>query len=200
LTKTPIAWVVVSSFLLLLVIGLLVASPNEIVRTATTIQSTVTVTRSVTVEAAPGNPRWELYFSPGGGADDRLAYWLDRSNSSICAMIYTFTSDTISDALIRAHSRGVHVKITMDQSQLSVSGGEAQTLVDSGIAVRVDRRSGLLHNKVAIIDNTIVVTGSYNWTAAAEERNRENLLIIQDPQLASPYQSNCEATWDVSTP
>jgi len=192
LTKTPIAWVVVSSFLLLLVIGLLVASPNEIVRTATTIQSTVTVTRSVTVEAAPGNPRWELYFYP--------AYWLDRSNSSICAMIYTFTSDTISDALIRAHSRGVHVKITMDQSQLSVPGGEAQTLVDSGIAVRIDRRSGLLHNKVAIIDNTIVVTGSYNWTAAAEERNRENLLIIQDPQLASPYQSNCEATWDVSTP
>ncbi len=169
------------------------------VTVTTTVVQNATVTITVSGRPSLENSSWAVYFSPDGGAADRLIYWLDRSNISICAMIYSFTNDAIGAAFIRAQQRGVDLKISMDQQEHTVRGGEYQTLVNNSVPVRLDARSGLMHNKVAVIDGRIVITGSYNWSGAAEERNRENLLIIQDLTLAAAYQNNCEAVWAASS-
>jgi phosphatidylserine/phosphatidylglycerophosphate/cardiolipin synthase-like enzyme len=115
-------------------------------------------------------------------------------------MIYSFTNDDIAAAFIEAKRRGVDIKLVMDNEQLNVHGGEYRALVEGGVNVRVDRRSGIMHNKVAVIDGKIVITGSYNWSSGAENLNRENLIIIKDPALTSKYQKNCEDIWRESTP
>lgn len=203
-TKTLVAVVIVVAVLaaaLGYAVGLLSTDESHATAiTTTTVTKNTTATVTVTSRTVLGINPWEVYFSPDGGAANRLIYWLDRSNKSVCAMIYSFTNDDIAAAFIRARQRGVDIKISMDKQQHTVSGSEYQTLLNNSIPTRVDERSGLMHNKVAVIDGKIVITGSYNWSNAAEERNRENLIIIQDPALAATYQNNCEAVWNASIP
>ena len=58
----------------------------------------------------------------------------------------------------------------------------------AGLDVRLDGNlNGLMHHKVIIIDQKIVITGSYNFTAAAETTNDENVVIIFSPEVAAQY-------------
>ena len=166
--------------------------------TTTTVTQTTTVSVEKTVNSTVNSGDYEVYFSPGGKAASHIIYWLDRSNSSVCGMIYSFTRDDISAALIRAFTRGVDVKLSMDDQEINVQGGEYQTLMNASVPIRIDRRSGLLHDKVLIMDNEIVITGSYNCSAAAEDTNRENLIIIKNTMLAAQYTSNCVSIWNAS--
>ena len=77
---------------------------------------------------------------------------------------YGMTSPTIADALIKAHERGVKVRILLDKSNLKDKWSKRSVLVDSGIDVGIDEVSGIAHNKVMIIDEETVITGSYNLT------------------------------------
>jgi phosphatidylserine/phosphatidylglycerophosphate/cardiolipin synthase-like enzyme len=82
----------------------------------------------------------------------------------------------------------VEVKGVMDDSQIkSNQGTEFDAFIQAGLDVRRDGTSGLIHHKVMIIDRKIVITGSYNFTASAENTNDENLLIIYSPQIAELY-------------
>lgn len=168
---------------------------------STTVKAgTVTVTTAATTTIATGGAFWEVAFSPKGGAASHVTSWLDKSNSTVCAAIYSFTSDDISAAFIRAKQRGVNITLSMDSGQLNVQGGEYLTLKNASILVRVDKRSGLLHDKYIVIDGKVVITGSYNWSANAEDTNRENLIVLQDPALASLYLKNCQDIYRASTP
>jgi phosphatidylserine/phosphatidylglycerophosphate/cardiolipin synthase-like enzyme len=59
-----------------------------------------------------------------------------------------------------------------------------------GIPVKIDAQHAIAHNKVMIIDGETVITGSFNFTKAAEENNAENLLVIPDRKLADRYVRN----------
>ena len=180
--------------ILLLVIVEIVASPiPPLVQNQMATTTTTTTIRT-------GETSWEVAFSPKGGATNHIINWLDKSNSSVCAAIYSFTNNDISGAFIRAKQRDVNITISMDKEQLNIQGSEYQTLKNANISVRVDRRSGLLYDKYMVIDGKVVVTGSYNWTVNAEDTNRENLIILQDPALASLYLKNCQDIWQASTP
>lgn len=103
---------------------------------------------------------------------------------------YGMTSPTIADALIKAHERGVKVRILLDKSNLKDKWSKRSVLVDSGVDVGIDKVSGIAHNKVMIIDEETVITGSYNFTRAAENRNTENVIIINDKLVANEYLQN----------
>jgi phosphatidylserine/phosphatidylglycerophosphate/cardiolipin synthase-like enzyme len=76
----------------------------------------------------------------------------------------------------------------MDESQIkSNQGTEFDPFIQAGLNIRSDNLPGLMHHKVMIIDESIVVTGSYNFTASAEDRNDENLVIIYSPEIARLY-------------
>lgn len=112
-------------------------------------------------------------------------------------MIYSFTSNDIAEALIQAHRKGIDVKIVMDDQQASIRGSEYERLVGAGIPTRLDNRAGLMHHKVAIIDGVIVLTGSYNYTAAAENDNDENLILIRDEKVAKMYLEEFLRVWEL---
>ncbi len=135
-----------------------------------------------------GSIALEVYFPPNDGASGRLVELIDGANVSVDFLASNFTSDPLSAALIRAHERGVAVSGLMDAGNaVSDTGSDYQLLVESGIPVLLDKDPGRMHHKVLIIDGNIVAFGSYNFTASAEKRNDENLLIIHDPDLAARF-------------
>jgi phosphatidylserine/phosphatidylglycerophosphate/cardiolipin synthase-like enzyme len=138
-------------------------------------------------------PMWQVHFSPSGGATDAVVEALDHARSSILAQAYSFTSENIAQALARAQRRGVQVQVILDKSQRTQKYTVAALLSHAGIPTLFDAAHAIAHNKIMIIDNRVVVTGSFNFTKAAEERNAENLLVISDVDLADRYTENWRA-------
>jgi hypothetical protein len=85
------------------------------------------------------------------------------------------------------HDRGVKVRVIMDRSQAAGRYSMAGRLIADSIPVRIGAGKGLMHDKFAVIDDSITLTGSYNWTEAAETRNDENLLVLASRPLAEAF-------------
>lgn len=131
----------------------------------------------------------QVRFSPKGNCTQFILDTISRAKESILVQAYSFTSISITDALIAAHNRGVEVKILVDRSQRTGRYTQVPRAVQAGIPVSIDIVPGIAHNKVMIIDNQYVLTGSFNWTRAAETRNAENLLLIKDPVTNNIYKT-----------
>jgi phosphatidylserine/phosphatidylglycerophosphate/cardiolipin synthase-like enzyme len=138
----------------------------------------------------PTTCNWEVYFSPHGGCTDAITRELNKAKSTILVQAYTFSSAPIAKALVNAHKRGVMVEVILDKSQRTQKYSSATFLYNQGIPVRIDAQHAIAHNKVMVIDGDTVITGSFNFTKAAEESNAENLLIIHDKKLAERYIKN----------
>jgi phospholipase D len=165
----------------------------------TTQYQTITVTETIQTGAA--RQLLEYCFSPGGNCASVVVKWIDRANSSIHILIYSFTLSQIGDAIVRAKQRNpdMDIRIAWDNSQVNGVESQYQRLKSAGINIRIDHRGGLLHDKVAIIDDHIVVTGSFNWSTAADTINRENLAILDSQAWAAAYEQQFQLTWAEST-
>jgi phospholipase D len=137
-----------------------------------------------------GSPHIQVRFSPDGKCTEFTVQAIQAAKRSILVQAYSFTSSVIVSALINAQRRGVNVKILVDRSQLTARGSKVALVLAAGIPTAVDKALGIAHNKVMIIDEEYVLTGSFNWTDAAEKRNAENLLLIQDPYINELYRAN----------
>ena len=129
----------------------------------------------------------QVRFSPGGRCTQLVNETIAQAQKRVLVQAYGFTSPPIAEALIAAHQRGVNVKILVDRSQLTGKYSQVRQVMKQGISVAVDKVPGIAHNKVMIIDDAYVLTGSFNWTKAAEKQNAENLLLIKDTKLNSIY-------------
>lgn len=134
-----------------------------------------------------------VHFSPG--VRQHILPLLNQATRSIDVAMYSFTDSDLAWALVRAHERGVKVRLYLDSEQAAGKYSKSRFFEGRGLAVRYYRGEGIMHHKFAVIDAKTVVTGSYNWTASAEERNRENALIIVDPGIATSYQAEFERLW-----
>ena len=146
-----------------------------------------------------GHAPVEVYFSPNDGATEAIVREIDRARSEILVQAYSFTSAPIAKALLKAHRRGVKVQAILDKSQKTQKYSSASFLTNSGIPTYIDARHAIAHNKIIIIDRAVVITGSFNFTKAAEEKNAENLLIIRSKELAKPYLENWQRHREHST-
>lgn len=132
--------------------------------------------------------RVETYFSPDDHPEQAVRKELSAARERIDFLAFSFTSDAVGQELRKAASRGVRVRGVFDDSQLrSGWGSEYAGLLAAGIPVCRDGSVEKMHHKVFVIDRVTVITGSYNFSAAAEEVNDENLLIIEDPGLAGAF-------------
>jgi phosphatidylserine/phosphatidylglycerophosphate/cardiolipin synthase-like enzyme len=145
-------------------------------------------------------PAWEVYFSPKGGATEAIIATLAKARTTVLVQAYSFTSAPIAKALLEAHQRGVKVEVILDKSQRTEKYSSADFLAHAGIPVKIDAAHAIAHNKVMIIDDATVITGSFNFTRAAEEQNAENLLIIHDRTMGAQYTANGQAHAQHSEP
>jgi phosphatidylserine/phosphatidylglycerophosphate/cardiolipin synthase-like enzyme len=132
----------------------------------------------------------QVFFSPHGGCTEAVVENLSHAKTNVFVQAYSFTSAPIAKALVDAHRRGVKVEVILDKSQRTEKYSEADFLQHAGIATFIDATHAIAHNKIMIIDGQMVLTGSFNFTTAAEQHNAENLLVISDPALAQKYLAN----------
>jgi phosphatidylserine/phosphatidylglycerophosphate/cardiolipin synthase-like enzyme len=139
---------------------------------------------SLTIDGIP----LEIYFSPDDHAALRIATLLRAARQSIYFLAYSFTANDFGDILLQKARKGVQVAGVMDESQVkSNTGTEFDAFSQAGLSVYMDGNPGLMHHKIFIIDQEIVITGSYNFSASAERTNDENVVIFFDKQIAARY-------------
>jgi phosphatidylserine/phosphatidylglycerophosphate/cardiolipin synthase-like enzyme len=144
----------------------------------------------------PATGTVQYAFAPHDSADLMIIEALDAAREQILVQAYSFTHRRIADALLRAHRRGVDVRLIADQEQTAqLDPALIRALSRAGVPVLIDPQHSAAHNKIVVIDatrpNCAVVTGSYNFTYAAQRRNAENALILRgNPPLCAAYQGN----------
>ena len=157
-------------------------------------------------------------FVPAQICVDSIVAAIDTAGSSIRVQAYGFTSAPILSALSTAKKRGLDVQVILDKSndRTSRNGTEgaedevarspgsrsrytgATYMANAGVPVFIDYQPAIAHNKVIIIDQHLVIGGSYNYTSSAERRNAENVTFIDSPEVAGWYIQNWMSRKEVS--
>jgi phosphatidylserine/phosphatidylglycerophosphate/cardiolipin synthase-like enzyme len=132
-----------------------------------------------------------VYFSPEGGCTEAVVRELAAAQKHVLVQAYAFTSTPIAKALLDAQKWGVDIQVLLDKSNVTAQYSSTTFLTNAAVPVAIDSQHAIAHNKVMIIDDATVVTGSFNFTKAAEHANAENLVILKDaPDLAQRYCQN----------
>lgn len=134
-------------------------------------------------------------FVPAEHCDGRIVAAIDAATRSIRVEAYGFSARPIIAALARAKARGVDVAVLLDKSNERARGGLA-AMQRAGIPVWIDRVSGIAHVKAIVIDERLVIGGSYNFTASAERRNVEDVTFTNSPQVAGDFARNWQQRRD----
>lgn len=140
-------------------------------------------------------PRSEVYFSPDDPCAQRIAQLFHRAQRQADVCVFTITDDSISEAILAAHRRGVQLRILTDDTKSEDLGSDIARFEQAGIAVRLDRSPYHMHHKFAVFDGALLLTGSYNWTRGAAQFNEENFLLSSDPRLCQAYRERFERLW-----
>jgi len=136
-----------------------------------------------------------VYFTPPANAAVAIVKAIDASEREVLVQAYGFTHNAIAQALVRAHERGVKVRVLLDQKSQSSNRYVIGVLTDAQIDLRQDGKHAIAHNKVMVIDQTIVITGSFNFTNSAASRNAENFLVLKSEDLAEQYRLQWQNHW-----
>jgi phosphatidylserine/phosphatidylglycerophosphate/cardiolipin synthase-like enzyme len=141
-----------------------------------------------------------VYFTPGDDAEGATCAEIAKAKASILVQTYSFTSVPIAKALAAAAERGVRVQVISDADNEQSRYTALDFVAGKGIEVTVDDKVRIAHNKVMIIDAATVITGSFNWTKAAQHDNAENLIVLPSAELASVYTTNWQTRRAVARP
>ncbi|MDP2776510.1 MAG: phospholipase D-like domain-containing protein [Anaerolineales bacterium] len=136
------------------------------------------------------NPTSPLASQETGGIDGQLVEAIDSARLSVDVAIYSLSLNSIRDTLLRAHDRGVRVRMVMESDNLDRT--DPQKLKEAGIPILGDRREGLMHNKFVVIDNSEVWTGSTNLTDSGAYLDNNNLIRIRSMKVAENFTKEFE--------
>ncbi|KAG0276583.1 hypothetical protein BGZ96_003225 [Linnemannia gamsii] len=135
-------------------------------------------------------------FFPSEESFKQLIKTLDSAKKSLDICVYTITDDHLANAIIRAHERGVNVRIISDSEKAEDLGSDVNRLRDNNdIPTRVDNSKSFMHHKFAVVDDQLVINGSYNWTKGARFDNKENLTLTNSPKAVQGFKGEFERLW-----
>ena len=138
----------------------------------------------------------QLAFTPGDDVAGLIVAAIGKARRQVLVQTYSFTHQDIAQALVNARRRGIDVQVIADQRQMeTIATSKLEWLAEQGVPLWIDSEHAAAHNKVMVIDNGLpeaaVITGSFNFTQAAQHRNAENLLILRgNPNLTEAYAAN----------
>ncbi len=139
----------------------------------------------------------ECYFFPNPANEQRVVNMFRTCKKTLDVAIFTFTRDSIAQAILEAYQRGVKVRCIGDDGNSKVKGSDVRLLASVGIPCKTDNNLRFhMHNKMAILDNSVVITGSFNWTSQAVNKNQDNILFIEDKNIANQYTDYYNQIWN----
>ena len=142
-----------------------------------------------------GNSEIEVYFSPQDKSSFRIIQLIQNSKHYIYIPTFLITHSRISNELIKARQRGVDVRMIMDANNIHTKNTKHQILRKNGIPVKIESYAGKLHSKTMIIDDKYIIMGSMNFSNSGENKNDENMLVINNPRLAKRYKEFFNYLW-----
>lgn len=149
-----------------------------------------------TPHTIPATGTMEVAFSPNGGAAETVINAITEAKTDIRVQAYLFSYAPIAQALADAQNRGIQVRIILDKNQKTSTHSSVNFFTAHHIPTKFDESFHTAHNKIIIIDDNTVITGSFNFIKTAEEKNAENVLIIRgNKKLADLYIKNWEWRW-----
>jgi phosphatidylserine/phosphatidylglycerophosphate/cardiolipin synthase-like enzyme len=147
-------------------------------------------------QVLPAHGSVQVAFTPEDDAEQLIVTALNAARRQILMQAYLLSNRKIAAALMDAHARGIKVRILVDGAQISQTrGSRVLALACKGIDIGLETKYRNAHNKIIIIDvgneHPVLITGSFNFTEAAQRKNAENVLIIRDfVALTRQYEEN----------
>ncbi len=152
-----------------------------------------------TIDSVRPNPQQfdshEAHFSPGNDCKKTIINLLNKARDNIDVCVFTISDDDISHALIEAHRRRVALRIITDDEKSHDMGSDIEELMAAGIAVRKDDSPSHMHHKFAVVDNSHLINGSFNWTRSASKYNDENITVLNSPALLGKFSHKFQSLW-----
>ena len=137
------------------------------------------------------------HFSPGDECRRKIIDLCHQAKQSIDICVFTISDDTLSEAIYKAHQRGIKVRIITDNDKSGDLGSDVDDLAAKGVNVRMDQSPNHMHHKFAVFDNAILLNGSFNWTRSASRYNQENIVVSGEVAIVDDFQRKFEALWSL---
>lgn len=139
---------------------------------------------------------FECHFFPNEKNEVKIANMLRTCSKSLDIAIFSLSNDVLYEAVMEVWNAGCKVRVIADDECCKNFGSDIYRLAAAGVPVKTDNSERFhMHHKFAIIDETVVVTGSFNWTSQAIKNNQENILFIQNKALAQQYLDEYNHLW-----
>lgn len=142
-------------------------------------------------------PRFQdAFFFPSFPNLKKVQKYIQIAKKSIDLCIFSYTNDDLSGEIMKAHERGVNVRIITDDEAMKGKGADAKAMADKGVSVRCDSEERFhMHNKFMIVDRMLVLTGSFNWSFQAVKSNQENVIVVDGDYFIGKYVEEFEKLW-----
>ena len=134
-----------------------------------------------------GDTDINAYFSPEDKIERIIVHRLQKAKKSVHFMAFSFTSDKIAEMMIAKHKEGVPIYGIFEKKGSDDKYSQYVKMKIEGLPVKIDNNKFFMHHKVIIIDEVRVITGSYNFSKSANKKNDENILIIDNKDIAADY-------------
>ncbi|WP_075184790.1 phospholipase D-like domain-containing protein [Teredinibacter haidensis] len=141
-------------------------------------------------------PSPNSYFSPGEACRKAIIDTCHETKKQMAICVFTISDNHLTNAIVRAHNRGVNVRIITDDDKSFDKGSDIHYLAEQGVPVKLDNSPHHMHHKFAIFDQHKLLNGSFNWTRSASEKNQENLMLSYHPKAVQDYQQKFEQLWN----
>ena len=139
----------------------------------------------------------QAYFSPGNDCLQTLLFYLNNAKEIIQVCVFTISDDRIAEKLIELHGKKIPIQIITDDEKIYDKGSDIERLKKTGLQVKTDSsKERHMHNKFALIDRKILITGSFNWTRQASILNYENILVTSTSELVRKYLNEFDELWN----
>src|SRR5690349_12789340 len=145
-------------------------------------------------------PALDSYFSPGDMCRNSITKQISTAERDLLVCVFTISDDIITESLVKAHRRGVAIRLITDNEKSFDKGSDIEQLAREGILLRMDTTPNHMHHKFMVVDQHSVLTGSYNWTRGAARFNHENIIITKDPTTVRHFTREFDKLWPTMAP
>jgi phosphatidylserine/phosphatidylglycerophosphate/cardiolipin synthase-like enzyme len=145
--------------------------------------------------SSPTTESSDAFFSPGDACRNVIINQISQATTRLQICVFTISDDSITDAILTSHKRGLDIKIITDNDKSFDEGSDIEQLARSGISVKMDVTPNHMHHKFMVVDQKALITGSYNWTRSAARYNHENILLTREGGVVKSFLKEFDQLW-----
>ena len=153
------------------------------------------VVKTLDITSGANGIESSAHFSPGDECRHKIINLFHQAKQSIDICVFTISDNLLTEAILKAHKRGITIRIITDNDKTGDLGSDIDELISKGLAVRMDHSHNHMHHKFAIFDNSILLNGSFNWTRSASKYNQENIVLSGEVKIVDDFQQQFERLW-----